>query len=70
MPIAHVAMSAVMLVVVVRLRMASRLGSDFINAIRLLLDPLKNQRLLFNASLDTTMNALANSYIHAGEREH
>ncbi|KAH0828922.1 hypothetical protein J3R83DRAFT_2344 [Lanmaoa asiatica] len=60
--IVNIAVSVIMLVVVMRLRMESRLGGDFINAIRLLLDPLKNPEL-FNASLDTTVNALADSYM-------
>lgn len=60
--IANIVVSAIMLVVAVRLRMASRLGGDFINATRLLLDPLKNPEL-FNASLDAAIDALANPYM-------
>ena len=64
--ILNVVVSVAMLVVVVRLRMASRLGADFMNGTRLLLDPLKNPEL-FNASLDTTVNALANPYMLVSE---
>ncbi|KAF8133653.1 hypothetical protein EV363DRAFT_1397073 [Boletus edulis] len=40
----------------------SSLGADFLNATRLLLDSLKNPEL-FNASLDATVDALANPYM-------
>ncbi|KAG8219367.1 hypothetical protein J3R82DRAFT_284 [Butyriboletus roseoflavus] len=47
--IANVVVSVIMLVVVVRLRMASRLGGDFINPTRLLLDPLEEPRVIQHA---------------------
>ncbi|KAG9315903.1 hypothetical protein JVU11DRAFT_3553 [Chiua virens] len=60
--VANVMVSVMMQVVVVRLRMASRLGGDFIHATRLLLNPLKTPEL-FNASFDTTVDTLANPYM-------
>jgi hypothetical protein len=56
--ILNIIVSLVMLIVVVELRLASHLGPDFINSTRLLLDPLKKPEL-FNASLKTTMDTLA-----------
>ncbi|KAF8443068.1 hypothetical protein L210DRAFT_3643950 [Boletus edulis BED1] len=58
----HIVVSLVMLIVVVKLRMASHLGADFINSTRLLLDPLKKPEL-FNASLRTTVDALEDPYM-------
>ncbi|KAH0831937.1 hypothetical protein J3R83DRAFT_12822 [Lanmaoa asiatica] len=64
--VTNVVVSAIMLVVVVRLRMASRLGGDFIDTTRLLLDPLKKPEL-FNASLETIVDTLANPYMMVKE---
>lgn len=60
--ILNIVVSVVMLVIVVRLRLASHLGADFINSTRLLLDPLKKPEL-FNASLKATVDALADPYM-------
>ena len=60
--ILHIVVSLAMLVVVVRLRLASHLGTDFIHSTRLLLDPLKKPEL-FNASLSTTVDALGDPYM-------
>jgi hypothetical protein len=64
--ILNIIVSLVMLIVVVKLRLASHLGPDFINSTRLLLDPLKKPEL-FNASLKTTMDALADPYMSVRE---
>ena len=58
----NIIVSLVMLIVVVKLRLASHLGPDFIDSTRLLLDPLKKPEL-FNASLKTTVDALADPYM-------
>ena len=64
--ILHIIVSFIMLIVVVRLRLASHLGPDFFNSTRLLLDPLKEPGL-FNPSLKTTMDALADPYMLVNE---
>ena len=64
--IANIVVSVIMLVLVVKLRMASRLGADFINATRLLLDPLRNPEL-FHTPLDDTVDALGNPYMSVSE---
>ena len=58
----NIIVSLVMLIVVVKLRLASHLGPDFIDSTRLLLNPLKKPEL-FNASLKTTVDALADPYM-------
>lgn len=58
----NIVVSLIMLVVVVRLRLGSPLGADFINSTRLLMDPLKKPEL-FNASLHTTVEARADPYM-------
>ncbi|KAG6376961.1 hypothetical protein JVT61DRAFT_997 [Boletus reticuloceps] len=60
--ILHIVASLLVLIVVVRLRLASRLSADFMNATRLLLDPLKDSEL-FNASLKTTIDTLEDPYL-------
>ena len=60
--ILHIVVSLAMLVVVVRLRLASRLGADFIDPTRLLLDPLRRLEL-FNVALSTTVDALGDPYM-------
>ncbi|KAF8133646.1 hypothetical protein EV363DRAFT_1397067 [Boletus edulis] len=60
--ILHIIVSLLVLIVVVGLRLASRLGADFMNATRLLLDPLKDSEL-FNASLKTTVDTLEDPYM-------
>lgn len=64
--IVHIVVSLMMLIVVVRLRLAGHLGPDFINPMRPLLDPLKKPEL-FNASLNTTVDALADPYMLVNE---
>ena len=61
----NIVASLVMLVIVVRLRLASHLGPDFINSTRLLLDPLKKPEL-FNASPQTTVDVLSDPYMLVG----
>ena len=61
----NIVASLVMLVIVVRLRLANHLGPDFINSTRLLLDPLKKPEL-FNASPQTTVDALSDPYMLVG----
>ena len=56
--ILNIVVLLVMLIVVVKLRLASRLGPDFINSRLLPLDPLKKPEVC-NASLKTTVDALA-----------
>ncbi|KAH0831933.1 mitochondrial 39-S ribosomal protein L47 (MRP-L47)-domain-containing protein [Lanmaoa asiatica] len=58
----NIVASVIILIIVVRLRMASHLGADFINSTRLLLDPLEKPEL-FNASLKTTLDALEDPYM-------
>ena len=58
----NIIVSLIMLYIVVRLRLASHFGADFMNATRLLLDPLKKPEL-FNASLKTTVDALEDPYM-------
>ncbi|KAF8555223.1 hypothetical protein OG21DRAFT_1484008 [Imleria badia] len=60
--ILNIIMSLIMLYVVVRLRLASHLGADFMNSTRLLLDPLKKPEL-FDASLKTTVEALEDPFM-------
>ncbi|KAF8555222.1 hypothetical protein OG21DRAFT_1484007 [Imleria badia] len=60
--ILDIIVSLIMLYVVVRLRLASHLGADFMNSTRLLLDPLKKPEL-FDASLKTTVDALEDPYM-------
>ena len=64
----YAVVSLAMLVVVVGLRLASPLGTDFIHSTRLLLDPLKKPEL-FNASLSTTVDALGDPYMLVREGE-
>ena len=64
--ILDIIMSLVMLIVVVKLRLASRLGPDFINSTLLPLDPLKKLEVC-NASLKTTVDALADPYMFVQE---
>lgn len=60
--ILNIVVSVIMLIIVVKLRLASHLGADFINPTRLLLDPLQKPEL-FNASLKTTVDVLADPYM-------
>lgn len=60
---ANIIISIIMLIITLSLCLASLpLGSDFFNSTRLLLDPLKKAEL-FNASLDRTVEALADPYM-------
>ena len=64
----YAVVSLAMLVVVVRLRLASPLCADFIHSTRLLLDPLRKPEL-FNASLSMTVDALDDPYMLVREGE-
>ncbi|KAG8214477.1 hypothetical protein J3R82DRAFT_9530 [Butyriboletus roseoflavus] len=60
--ILNIVVSVIMLIIAVRLRLASHLGADFVNPTRLLLESLKKPEL-FNVSLKTTVDVLADPYI-------